>query len=305
MHRPLVSVIIPCYNAERYLAECLDSVLNQSCDNTEIIVVDNNSKDGSLAIAKEYAAKYPQKIKVLEEKQAGAPYARNTGFMASSGEYIQFLDADDTLAKDKFKQQLNAFTSDVDVVVSDYGVYSNDLNEVLELRTFPSIDNNLLQTAVNSIIITGNPLYKRTAIEKYGCYDVNLTASQDWEFHIRLALNGAKFKYLSGEFFHYRKHSESLSSNWVSVYNVAITIIERYAEQIKKSSMYNAAIGKHIASIYYLTCIYSKGCNVDVTINAITFWDGHKLSFLVHPFKKLWAKVFGLKSLIKLEGYLH
>ncbi len=305
MHHPLVSVIIPCYNAEQYLAECIDSVLNQTYDNLEIIVVDNNSKDGSLAIAKEYAAKHPQKIKVLEEKKAGAPYARNTGFMASSGEYIQFLDADDTLAKDKFQQQLNAFTSDIDVVVSDYGVYNEYLNDLKNIKTFQSIEANPLETAVCSIITTCNPLYKRKIIESNGLYDVALSSSQDWEFHIRLALNGAKFKYLSGEFFHYRKHSESLSSNWVDVYKVAITIIERNAEQIKSSKMYNASIGKHIASIYYLTCVYSKNCNVDATLNAITFWDENRFLFIVHPLKKLWVKTLGLKSLIKLERYFH
>jgi glycosyltransferase involved in cell wall biosynthesis len=305
MHNPLVSVIIPCYNAERYLAECIDSVLNQTYDTIEIIVVDNNSKDSSLAIAKEYAAKHPQKIKVFEEKWAGASYARNRGFKESTGEYIQFLDADDTIAKNKIKQQLNAFTSDVDVMVSDYGIYNEYLNDLKNIKTFQSIETNPLETAVCSIITTCNPLYKRKIIQENGLYDVSLSSSQDWEFHIRLALNGAKFKYLSGEFFHYRKHSESLSSNWVDVYKVAITIIESYAEQIKSSNMYNAFTGKHIASIYFLTCIYSKDCNVDSTLNAITFWDDNRFSFIVHPLKKLWAKTLGLKSLIKLERYFH
>jgi len=69
--------------------------------------------------------------------------------------------------------------------------------------------------------------------------------------------------------------------------------------------MYTTLIGKHIASVYYLTCVYSKDLNLDSAIQAIDFWDENRLSFIVHPLKKRWVKIFGLKSLIQLERYLH
>jgi glycosyltransferase involved in cell wall biosynthesis len=305
MTSQLVSVIIPCYNAEKYIQECIQSVLEQTHKHIEIIVVDNNSSDSSMSIVNELAKNNPNKIILLKEPQAGGSYARNTGFNASKGAFIQFLDADDIIVPNKIEQQLVAFSEGVDVVVSDYGIYSKDFSHQTELRTFEQVESNPLQTAINSIIITGNPLYRKTIIEKHGCYDVSLSSSQDWEFHIRLALNGAKFKYLSGEFFHYRKHNESLSSNWVKVYKVAIQIIERNKDQIKSSSMYTTLVGKHIASVYYLTFVHGGDVSLTETIKEINCWDKKRLDFIANPIKKFFAKIFSLKHLLRIERLIH
>ena len=101
-----VSVIIPVYNAEKYISECLDSVLEQTWTDLEIIVVDNNSTDGSLAILEAYRRKFTNKITVFSETKQGASAARNKGILEASGEWIQFLDADDLLMEDKIEHQL-------------------------------------------------------------------------------------------------------------------------------------------------------------------------------------------------------
>ena len=91
---PKVSVIIPVYNAEKYLRQCLDSVVNQTLREIEIICVDDGSTDGSLAILQEYAAN-DARIKVLTQKNQYAGVARNNGMAAAQGKYFAFLDADD------------------------------------------------------------------------------------------------------------------------------------------------------------------------------------------------------------------
>lgn len=91
---PKVSVVIPVYNVEKYLGECLDSVLRQTLDDIEIICVDDGSTDGSSAILVEYAAKDPR-IRVITQSNAGLSAARNVGMDAASGKYIYFLDSDD------------------------------------------------------------------------------------------------------------------------------------------------------------------------------------------------------------------
>lgn len=101
-----VSVIIPCYNVEAYVAEALDSALAQDYPWLEVIAVDNNSTDGTLAILQTYEAQFPDKIRVLQEKKQGAPAARNTGWRAAKGEWIQFLDADDLLLPGKIRRQM-------------------------------------------------------------------------------------------------------------------------------------------------------------------------------------------------------
>lgn len=105
---PLVSIVIPCFNAERWLAATLESALAQTWPATEIIVVDDGSRDGSLALARSFAARG---VNILAQANAGASAARNTGLRAARGEWIQFLDADDLLAPDKIEQQLRRLAS--------------------------------------------------------------------------------------------------------------------------------------------------------------------------------------------------
>ena len=100
---PLVSIIIPCHNAERWLGETLESALAQTWPSREIILVDDGSTDGSRALAKKYAARG---VQVVTQPNQGAAAARNTGLNLARGDYLQYLDADDLLAPDKLERQV-------------------------------------------------------------------------------------------------------------------------------------------------------------------------------------------------------
>ena len=95
---PKVSIIIPIYNTEKYLPKCLDSVLNQTYHNLEIILVDDGSSDNSGKIADE-STKKDKRITVLHQKNQGQSSARNNGVKKSTGDYISFIDSDDTISK--------------------------------------------------------------------------------------------------------------------------------------------------------------------------------------------------------------
>ncbi|MFA7188240.1 MAG: glycosyltransferase [Alphaproteobacteria bacterium] len=117
---PKISVIIPLYNTEKYIGDCLDSVLSQNYPNLEIIVVDDGSTDNSVLIAKSY------KVNVIEQKNMGVSVARNTGINAATGEYIHFIDADDKLLNNDFYERVmngigNADIAVVGVVDEKYG----------------------------------------------------------------------------------------------------------------------------------------------------------------------------------------
>jgi glycosyltransferase involved in cell wall biosynthesis len=104
---PKVSVVMPAYNAERFVREALDSVLNQSFSDFELIIVDDCSKDGTWQILTEYAAADPRVVLVHNEQNLGEAGARNSGLQVARGEYIAAMDADDVLLPDRLMLQVN------------------------------------------------------------------------------------------------------------------------------------------------------------------------------------------------------
>lgn len=116
-----VSVVIPVYNAEEHLEQCLDSVVNQTLDDIEIICVDDGSTDGSAAILKKYQ-RTTEKVKVIHQENAGAGAARNAGLRKATGKYISFLDADDFFELNMLEQAYNKAES----VCADFVVVCSD-----------------------------------------------------------------------------------------------------------------------------------------------------------------------------------
>lgn len=116
MKQPLISIIIPVYGVEKYIAQCLESVINQTYNNLEIIVVNDGTKDKSAEIAKEYAAK-DSRIKVYDFKNGGLSVARNRGLEIATGEYISYLDSDDWLDTKMYETLLEtAMKNEADMV---------------------------------------------------------------------------------------------------------------------------------------------------------------------------------------------
>lgn len=121
MHTPKVSVIIPCYNARKYLGQCLQSVLAQTLRDIEIICVDDGSSDGTMDILRAYADS-DARVRVIAQQNAGAGAARNNGLRHASGEYLSFLDADDFFEPDMLEKAVAA----ADLHQADYVVYNSD-----------------------------------------------------------------------------------------------------------------------------------------------------------------------------------
>ena len=118
--QPKVSIIVPIYNVEKYLNQCVDSLLKQTLHNIEIILVDDGTLDNSGYIADEYA-KRESRVKVIHQKNSGLGPARNTGMNAATGEYIGFVDSDDWVKPQMFESLYNtAICNDSDIVVSGH-----------------------------------------------------------------------------------------------------------------------------------------------------------------------------------------
>ncbi|MBR2240053.1 MAG: glycosyltransferase family 2 protein [Bacilli bacterium] len=140
---PLVSVVIPVYNVEAYLCQCLDSIISQTLKDIEIICVDDGSTDNSLNILKEYAAK-DKRITIITQKNLYAGTARNAGLKIAKSDYIMFLDSDDFFELNMLENMYNKIIEDnSDVVICRYYIYDDQSNKIIG-------KNNINKTFINN-----------------------------------------------------------------------------------------------------------------------------------------------------------
>ncbi len=203
----LVSIIIPCFNAERWIAEAIDSCLRQTYPHIEIIVIDDFSTDSSIDIIRSY------KDKIIWERlpeNKGGCYARNRGFALSKGEYIQFLDADDFILPGKIARQINFLeATGADAVYGDWRYQGHQSNGVIFLDEIekPGTQTDILQSLIeNWWTAVASLLYRRTTVEKSSGWDENFSAAQDRDFIISVVMSGAKVVYQPGCYSIYRRY---------------------------------------------------------------------------------------------------
>lgn len=203
----LVSVIIPCYNAERWIADAIRSALEQTHSRVEVVVVDDGSTDKSSAIIRSFGTA----VVYESSPHRGGNSARNTGFRISSGAYIQWLDADDVLVREKLARQVAFLEAhpECDVVYGDW-------RHRFHPADGPAYDGPLVvagaQTDVLAALLGGwwnNPaayLVRRRSAMAGGGWDERLRAAQDFDYWVGLALAGCAFCYQPGVASIYRKH---------------------------------------------------------------------------------------------------
>lgn len=142
---PKVSVIVPVYNVEHYLVKCLDSLVNQSLQKIEIIVVNDGSKDGSENIIQQYSAKYPDKIKSFAKENGGLSDARNFGINKATGDYIGFVDSDDYVSETMFEEMLNlAEKHDAEMVICNIQKVDEEGNVTQKLTQIPNMPEKIV-----------------------------------------------------------------------------------------------------------------------------------------------------------------
>ncbi len=141
---PLVSVIMPAYNAEKYISKSIQSVLEQTYQNWQLIIVNDGSKDDTSSIIKCFDDK---RIRLIEQENSGVSKARNTGIEYSDGEYIAFLDSDDIWLDKKLEVQVNFMLNNLNIVLSymDYSSFVDDDKVVKNKQLYPFKIENLRQ----------------------------------------------------------------------------------------------------------------------------------------------------------------
>jgi len=193
-----VSVIIPCYNVEQYIAECIASVQHQSYRDIEIICVDDGSSDRTVEIIRSIIQSSSTSISLITQKNAGAPSARNRGVNASLGEYLQFLDADDILKPSKIERQIDRCKKEnyPEIVVGSYQRLdaSGEVIKTVEYSPLKAYDPWLLLMTTNFGNTCAN-LFKADRFREGMLWDETLKSSQEYDLMFRLLKEGATFIY--------------------------------------------------------------------------------------------------------------
>lgn len=223
---PKVSVIIPVYNVEKYLAECLDSVINQTEKDIEIICIDDCSTDSSLNILQEYA-KNDNRIVILQNEQnSGQSVARNKGLEIAKGEYVLFVDSDDFIEPNLLEIALK-YVNDVDIVCFDYREYNPDKlgsfthNYTFDNRLYSGEEYFFEATKTYSIIvITCNKLYRKNFLLENNIRFVPGLLYEDFLFYFYCVLKAKNIRCIDDKLYIYRIRPESTMTKKLNPKNV-------------------------------------------------------------------------------------
>ena len=232
---PKVSIIVPVYNVEEYLKECLDSIVNQSFKDIEIICVDDGSTDGSLAILKDYEEQ-DDRIIVISQENHGVGKARNVGLKKAVGDYILFVDSDDWIYPDAIELLYsNAFKNNSDMVNFKYTYYPNldrdgnawgfdfrpNFDKVTDFTNLTFNYKQIKNHVLNSFLQLWIQLIKREFLESYDdFYFPENVAYEDVLFHVKLFLRAKRISYIPKVFYFYRDNHNSIMHQSKYVFDI-------------------------------------------------------------------------------------
>ncbi len=231
---PLISIVIAAYNAEKYLAQTLQSVLDQSFEQWECLVMDDGSKDGTYQVARSFTERN-HRVRALQQPNGGVSNARNNALAQSdaSAPYVVFLDSDDVWKEEALQVLFDALENSPDAVgahgLADLISSEGEAIQTGEFASFGRRRTTLRgrrfvplgedQPTTFEVVITqglifppGLALLRKTAVERAGGFDPTLTSQEDWDLWIRMTRSG-DFVFVPRVVIWYRRHDESATQN--------------------------------------------------------------------------------------------
>lgn len=231
----LVSVIVPVYNNEKYIEKTIDSILNQTYNNFELIVVNDGSTDNSSSVISKFT---DSRIKYFFQENSGAPKARNLGFENSSGEYIMFFDADDMLYSNALENLISEFDEETDIVIGNFTRVNDEGVELTKSDFNDTVTNLKSLTEPNQKLkllsfvdpFPNNKMYKKSFLKENGIKFMNLRIAQDLNFYLQCLGCNPTIKLTNEMICFYRIHENSISTRVsLSILDIekSISIIEK------------------------------------------------------------------------------
>lgn len=249
--RGLVSVIVPVYNRAELVGNTIESILTQTYPNVEVIAVNDGSTDRSLEVLIAYAGRFPGKIVVVDQQNSGQVRARNNGIKHSHGEFIAFLDSDDTWAPEKLAKQLPLFKGDVGLVYC--GIHEVD-PEGRVLKTV-SCEQGMRGDIYKQLLIKnrmtgGTVVVSRKAIDVAGVFDESFEAAENWDLWIRVARLFA-VEYVDEPLVNYLKHPGNMSSNCQKMSRASWSILQKHLPPSARNGKLKQTYEQAYANYYY------------------------------------------------------
>ncbi|MDF1643113.1 MAG: glycosyltransferase [Pseudomonadales bacterium] len=289
---PLVSVVIPAYECERYIVEALDSVFAQDYVNLEVIVINDGSTDTTLELLKEYK----HKITILDQSNSGSAVARNAGMAIAKGDYIAFLDSDDKWLPGKLQAQVNFLEQNLGfgLVCSNWVTWSPDENG--DFHSIEVGDDHLASQdgrhfsgwlycdlLFDCVVWTSSVLIRRTIFEQVGDFNAHLRRGQDYDYWIR-ASRITKMHKLDQVYAIYRMNNQSVTNRPNEInfgYKVLTNAINKWGYQcVSGKAVDKKLVERYLAEVCFSFAYYhlSSG-SINVARNSIF------LSLKHNPFK--------------------
>ena len=232
---PKVSVIVPIYNVEKYLEKCINSLLSQTLEDIQIILVNDGSKDNSGNIAKEYEKNNKDRVIYVEKENGGLSDARNYGLKYATGDFIAFLDSDDYIEKNAYEEMYNkAIEENADYVECDF-IWEFP-NKIRVDKQYPYKNKKEMLSFVR--VVAWNKLIKRQLITDNNLEFPKGLRYEDVEFTYKLIPFVNKFAYVDKPFIHYVQREDSIANVQNERTAEIFTVLDNVIEFYKKNNIY-------------------------------------------------------------------
>ena len=298
----LVSVIIPSYNRTLLLSEAIQSVVDQAYRPIECIVVDDGSTDNTSEIVEDFIGNNNDSftVKYIYQENQGSQVARNTGTVASQGEFIQYLDSDDLLYPDKLKSQVEYLiqNAEIDGVYGDWekgNLKEKNLNKACES------DDMVLQLLTEKAVHTLSFLFRRSRVRQIGEWDKDVKRNQEIDFQVRGLLSGASYKYVEQTCGLWRIHDGARIINTTGSREI-IRFYKLWEHRLTSFDLLNQKIKNGISNTLFWAATSNRKTRDDEMINLLTecIRFNPSIHFYNSPKMKLLSTLLGKRTALKL-----
>lgn len=278
-----ISVIIPCYNQAQYLGQALQSVLDQTYQDWECIIVNDGSPDNTAEVAKIWLEN-DTRFKYIYKSNGGLSSARNAGINIAQGTYMLFLDADDFIPQDKLLLSVNEFLKNqmLDIVITNYNYFYHETSEIkpafLDLSTIKLNFNTIVnQWDIDFTIPIHCAMFTRSSIGEIR-FNENLKAKEDWFFWIQFFKKDVKSTYISAALVTYRMHKKSMTKA-ASYMGESQDLVFSLLKSELTASEYELFLLKRIA--YYKSNFLDNAQKFSLIKNSLTYRVGLKIRYFL------------------------
>ena len=272
--QPTVSVVIPTYNRGPFLSAAIDSVLRQSFDDLELVIVDDGSQDDTARIVAGW--RDPRLRYLAHTRNRGDGAARNSGIEASTGTYVAFLDDDDEWLETKLERQVAVMEAAPGTALVHTGRVdiAGDTGEILRIHDHPGVTGDAWSAVIErNCVTTSSVLVRRDCFATVGLFDESIPATSDYDMWIRLARKH-RFAYIDRPLIKYRVHGVRISTSWALVVRGRRALFAKYEDEFSKPTRYNAVRHLEFGTVCCLSGDVAAGRALYAKATRLHLWSG-------------------------------